>query len=157
MPMEPCTRRALSRRPRRDRDPRASDATRGALLAAEVTIPAGGGPPALHRHEAEEIYRVERGELALYLDDGAGGVRRTLARRDACIHIPGGRAHTIRNESDTEASAYVVFSPASQMEAFLRAAGALGAFGLAAEAVLARAKRSRAVADAADRARGAAA
>ena len=78
------------------RSPFASRATPrgGALLAAEVTIPAGGGPPALHRHDAEELYRVERGELALYLDEGSGRVRRTLATPGAVSHIPGGqRAH----------------------------------------------------------------
>ena len=26
-------------------------------------MPPGGGPPALHAHESEEIYRVERGTL----------------------------------------------------------------------------------------------
>jgi hypothetical protein len=38
------------------------------------------------------------------------------------VHIPGGAAHTIRNESDAEARALVVFSPGSEMEAFVRAA-----------------------------------
>jgi hypothetical protein len=57
-------------------------------------------------------------------------------------HIPGGRAHTIRNESDTDATAYVVFSPGSEMERFLRAADALGGDGPPApEAVLALAAR----------------
>ena len=39
------------------------------LLAAEVAIPAGGGPPAMHRHPSEELYRVEAGELAIYRED----------------------------------------------------------------------------------------
>ena len=40
-----------------------------ALLATEVTIPAGGGPSAMHRHPSEELYRVESGELAIYVED----------------------------------------------------------------------------------------
>jgi hypothetical protein len=41
------------------------------------------------------------------------------------VHIPGGRAHTVRNESAADATAYVVFAPGAQVEQFLRAAGAL--------------------------------
>ena len=119
-----------------------SAATRGALLAAEVTIPAGGGPPALHRHAAEEVYRLEAGELAIYLGSDSGEVRRLVAMPGSVNHIPGGVAHTIRNESDAEATAYVVFSPGDDMESFLRAAEALAGDGPpSAEAVMALAAR----------------
>ena len=106
-----------------------STATRGTLLAAVVRIPAGGGPPALHRHAAEEVYRLDAGELAIYLGDDAGEVRRVVAGPGSVNHIPGGVAHTIRNESDSEATAYVVFSPGGDMESFLRAADALAGDG----------------------------
>jgi oxalate decarboxylase/phosphoglucose isomerase-like protein (cupin superfamily) len=102
-----------------------SASTGGALLAAEVEIPAGGGPPLMHRHDPEEVYRLERGELALYVEDDDGHAERTVARAGDVVHIPGGRAHTVRNESAAEARAYVVFTPGTQMENFLRAAGAL--------------------------------
>jgi quercetin dioxygenase-like cupin family protein len=91
----------------------------GTMLAAEVTIPAGGGPPALHRHPSGELYRVQEGELALYLGD-----ERIRATAGAVVHIPGGAAHTVRNESDTEALAFVVFTPGTEMEGFVRAAAA---------------------------------
>jgi mannose-6-phosphate isomerase-like protein (cupin superfamily) len=104
-------------------------ATRGALLAIEVEIPVGGGPPALHRHAPEEIYRVERGALAIYVEREGGGVQRTLATPGDVVHIPAGLAHTVRNESGAEARAYVIFAPAAEMEGFLRAAGALAANG----------------------------
>jgi len=77
--------------------------TGGALLAVEVTMPPGGGPPGLHRHPSAELYRVDRGELAIYREDG-------------------GAAHTVRNESDADAHAHVVFAPGGEMEAFMRAA-----------------------------------
>lgn len=99
-----------------------SEATRGALLAAEVRIPPGGGPPAMHRHPPDEIYRGERGELAIYLERE----RIPLGPGDV-VHIPGGSAHTVRNESGEEARAYVVFSPGAEMERFVRAAAALEA------------------------------
>jgi oxalate decarboxylase/phosphoglucose isomerase-like protein (cupin superfamily) len=101
----------------------------GALLAAEVSLPAGGGPPALHRHAPEEVYRLERGELAIYLEDDEGDVRRISAQSGAVVHIPGGRAHTVRNESGTDALAYVIFAPGTEIERFLRAADDLAAQG----------------------------
>ena len=98
------------------------------LLAIDVHMPAGGGPPMLHRHEAAELYRIERGELALYLEED-GAVRRIAAAAGAVIHIPGGAAHTVRNESGADAAAYVVFTPGDAMERFIRAAGALAEAG----------------------------
>ena len=96
--------------------------TSEALLAAEVRMRPGGGPPAKHRHAAEEIYRGVRGEFAIYLEDE----RIALGPGDV-VHIPGGRAHTVRNESDGEALAYVVYSPGAEMERFVRAASELEA------------------------------
>jgi mannose-6-phosphate isomerase-like protein (cupin superfamily) len=95
-----------------------------AVLAAEVRIPPGGGPPALHRHDPDEVYRVERGTLALYTEEDGARERRELGPGDVA-HIPGGRPHTVRNESDGEVRAYVVFSPGLPMERFVRAAAAL--------------------------------
>jgi len=106
-----------------------SEESDGALTAAEVRIPPGGGPPMLHRHEPSELYRVERGELALYVEDGSGSVRRTVARPGTVVAIAAGREHTVRNESEAEASAFVVFTPGGQMERFFRAAGELGGDG----------------------------
>lgn len=116
--------------------------TGGALLAAEVRMPPGGGPPPLHRHAAEEVYRVDRGELTIHLEDADGDVERIPAGPGDVVHIPGGRAHTVRNESDAEARAYVVFSPASEIEQFFRAAAELSARGAPdIEEVLALARR----------------
>ena len=106
-----------------------SDQSDGAILAFDVRIPAGGGPPLLHRHGAFEIYRVERGELAFYLEDEHGDVQRAVVHSGAVVAIPGGREHTVRNESAAEARAFVMFAPGSEMQCFVRAAGELGADG----------------------------
>jgi mannose-6-phosphate isomerase-like protein (cupin superfamily) len=100
----------------------------GAVLAVEVRIPPGGGPPGLHRHDPAETYRVERGELAIYLGGAGVGddVERIVAGAGAVVHIPAGREHTVRNESGHEAAAYVTFVPGAPMEGFIRAAAALG-------------------------------
>jgi mannose-6-phosphate isomerase-like protein (cupin superfamily) len=99
--------------------------TSDALLAMEVRMAPGGGPPFLHRHDPEEIYRVERGTLTLHVEDGQGEIERHAAGPGDVVHIPGGRAHTVRNESEEEATAYVVFAPGAPMEGFIRAAAAL--------------------------------
>ena len=104
-----------------------STQTGGTVLAADVTMPAGGGPPVLHRHAPEEIYRGEAGEFAIYCEDDDGVVQRTPLARGDVVHIPGGRAHTVRNESTAEARAYVVYLPGEQMERFVRAVAQLSA------------------------------
>ena len=98
-----------------------SEASDDTLVACEVTIPAGGGPPALHRHPSAEVYRGEQGVLAVYLEDGDDVRRVALAPGDV-VHIPGGRSHTVRNESPFDARAYVTFVPGTEMERFVRAA-----------------------------------
>jgi mannose-6-phosphate isomerase-like protein (cupin superfamily) len=101
----------------------------GGLVVATVRMPAGGGPPALHRHAAAEIYRVERGEFALYVERDDGVVERRAARAGETVAIPGGREHTIRNESGADAVAFVVYAPGAEMEAFAIAAAGIGAEG----------------------------
>jgi quercetin dioxygenase-like cupin family protein len=96
------------------------DETGGQLLALDVTMPPGGGPPGLHRHAAAEVYRVLEGEFAVYLGD-----ERVVAPAGSVFHIAGGREHTIRNESDAPARGYVTFiGDAAPMERFLRSAAA---------------------------------
>ena len=97
--------------------------------AAVVRMPPGGGPPALHRHQPSELYRVERGEFTFYVEDADGAIERFSAGAGETIAIPGGREHTIRNESGAEAVAFVVYAPGAEMEAFVRAAARLDAGG----------------------------
>jgi mannose-6-phosphate isomerase-like protein (cupin superfamily) len=103
-----------------------SDQTEGEVLVFDVRMPPGGGPPMLHRHDAFELYRVRSGEFAFYLEGKDGAVTRTVAGPGAVVPIGSGLEHTIRNESDEEAEAVVIFSPGEPMERFARAAGELG-------------------------------
>jgi oxalate decarboxylase/phosphoglucose isomerase-like protein (cupin superfamily) len=118
-----------------------SQTTAGALLAADVTLPAGGGPPMLHRHEPAEVYRIEHGELTIYVEQDNGEVQRIATRPGSVVHIPGGRAHTVRNESDDEARAFVVFAPGTTIEHFIRQAATLATTGTKVEDVLALAEQ----------------
>ncbi|HEY6730631.1 MAG TPA: cupin domain-containing protein [Solirubrobacterales bacterium] len=106
-----------------------SERSNGAMVAYEVTFAPGGGPPMLHRHEDFELFRVEAGELAFYLEDEDGETARHLAAAGAVVAIPGGREHTVRNESASPARAFAVLSPGTGMERFARGAGELGAHG----------------------------
>lgn len=103
-----------------------SQETGGEVLVFEVAIGPGGGPPVLHRHDPFELYRVCSGELTIYSGGEDGVVRPTLVRAGESFPIAGGVEHTVRNESDEEATALVVFSPGEPMERFIRAAGDLG-------------------------------
>ena len=103
--------------------------TGGALFAVQVRMPPGGGPPVMHRHDPGEVYHVLEGEFAFYVGDGAGAVRRFTARVGEVVPLAGGVPHTIRNESDADAVAFVVHAPGPPMEGFTRAAAALAADG----------------------------
>lgn len=102
-----------------------SEQTDGEVAVCDVTIPPGGGPPMLHRHDPFELYLVRNGELAFYLEGDDGAVARTVAGPGTVVPIDGRLEHTVRNESDEDAEAVVVFSPGETMERFARAAGDL--------------------------------
>jgi mannose-6-phosphate isomerase-like protein (cupin superfamily) len=119
----------------------ASSETDGAIFAMEVAMPPGGGPPMMHRHRPAEIYRVDRGELTLYVENPEGTAERILAGPGEVVLIPANRSHTIRNESDAEAKAFAIFAPGDAIEGFFRAAGELASTGAPAmEEVLALAE-----------------
>jgi mannose-6-phosphate isomerase-like protein (cupin superfamily) len=102
--------------------------TGGALFAVEIRMPPGGGPPMLHRHAPGEVYYVLQGEFALYIGDRDAPdapVRRVIATVGDVVPLAGGTPHTIRNETETDAIAFVVHAPGEVMEGFSRAAAAL--------------------------------
>ncbi len=103
--------------------------TGGTIFAIEVRMPPGGGPPLMHRHEPGEVYHVLEGEFTFYVGDPRGEVRRVTATAGEVVPLVGGTPHTVRNESTSDAAAFVVHSPAAVMEGFCRAAAELAATG----------------------------
>jgi quercetin dioxygenase-like cupin family protein len=103
-----------------------SEASGGEVAVFDVTLPPGGGPPMLHRHDPFEAYRVTRGELTFYVEGEDGRVERSVAGAGTVVPIAPGVEHTVRNESEESAEAIVVFAPGEPMESFARAAGELG-------------------------------
>ena len=112
--------------------------TAGALFAVEVRMPPGGGPPLMHRHEPGEVHYVLDGEFTFYTGGADAPVQRLSATAGDVVPLAGGTPHTIRNESDSDAVAFVVHAPGPPMERFTRAAAALAVDGAPTiEAVLA--------------------
>ena len=92
----------------------------------------------MHRHDPGEVYHVLEGEFTFYVGGHGRAVRRLTATAGDVVPLAGGTPHTVRNESDADAVAFVVHAPGAPMEDFSRAAAALAADGSPSmEAVLA--------------------
>ncbi len=102
-----------------------SEQTNGDIFAVEIRMPPGGGPPLLHRHTPSEINYVREGEFTFYVGEPPSAVRRVTASPGNVVPLAGNTPHTIRNESSSDAVAFVVHSPAATMEGFSRAAAAM--------------------------------
>jgi mannose-6-phosphate isomerase-like protein (cupin superfamily) len=82
----------------------------------------------MHRHAPGEVYHVTQGELTFYVGEGAAA-RRITAGAGEVVPLHGGTPHTVRNESEADAVAFVVHAPGQTMEDFTRAAAAMAAGG----------------------------
>jgi mannose-6-phosphate isomerase-like protein (cupin superfamily) len=103
--------------------------TNGAIFAIQLRMHPGGGPPVMHRHDPSEVYYVIDGEFTFYIQDADGDVQRRTAKTGETVPLTGGIPHTVRNESATDAVAFVVHAPGGPMEGFLHAAAELAASG----------------------------
>jgi mannose-6-phosphate isomerase-like protein (cupin superfamily) len=96
----------------------------------------------MHRHAPGEVYYVLDGEFTFYTGGFGTPLRRITATRGQVVPLAGGTPHTVRNESEVDAVAFVVHAPGAPMENFSRAAADLAAEGeVSMEAVLAIAQR----------------
>ena len=82
-----------------------STETAGALFAVMVRMPPGGGPLVMHRHDPDEVYYVVDGQFTFYTGGPDTPVERFTAGPGQVVALAGGTAHTVRNESDADASA----------------------------------------------------
>lgn len=102
--------------------------TGGALFAVEVRMPPGGGPPMMHQHDPGEVYYVLDGEFTFYTGVEPE-IRRATARTGDVVPLAGATPHSVRNESDADAVAFVVHAPGAPMENFSRAVAELASMG----------------------------
>ena len=81
--------------------------TRGAFFLAEISVPAGGGPPPhIHEREDESFYLLE-GTLTIRV-----GETTIAALSGDSVFLPRGIVHTFKNSGSGNARALVVITPA---------------------------------------------
>ena len=81
--------------------------TGGAFFMAQVTVPAGGGPPAhLHTFEEESFY-IQQGTLTFQVGD-----QTMHASAGDFVHLPRGIRHSFKNTGNTEAKMLLTATPA---------------------------------------------
>jgi mannose-6-phosphate isomerase-like protein (cupin superfamily) len=103
------------------------EATSGKMLMLENTVPAGSGPPTLHRHHYAEIFYILDGQfeittLEAELDDTGSTVRTMIATKGDTVAIPSLAWHNFKNIGETSGKFLAVHSP-SGMEEFARKIG----------------------------------
>jgi mannose-6-phosphate isomerase-like protein (cupin superfamily) len=96
--------------------------TSGKLLVLEVTVPPGGGPPVLHRHEYSETFLFQEGEFEVSTVD-EDYVQSTLrVGTGDTVSIPSMAWHNFKNVGSAPGRFIAVHSPAL-MEDFMREIG----------------------------------
>ncbi len=91
--------------------------TGGAMMAGELTIPPGDGPPLhVHGNEDEAIYVLE-GKLVFRLGDDLHD-----SPAGTFVFIPRGKPHTFRNAGGEPARLFIIFAPAGMERFFERMA-----------------------------------
>lgn len=64
------------------------EATSGRLLVLEVTVPAGGGPPTLHRHEYVETFYFLEGTFEISTADSSYTLQTYAVEAGDVVSIP---------------------------------------------------------------------
>ena len=96
--------------------------TSGKLLVLEVTVPPGGGPPVLHRHEYSEVFLFQEGEFEVSTVDEDYELSTLRVGAGDTVSIPSMVWHNFKNVGETAGKFTAVHSPAV-MENFMREIG----------------------------------
>ena len=96
--------------------------TSGKLLVLEVTVPPGGGPPVLHRHEYSEVLLFQEGEFEVSSVDEDYKLTMDRVGAGDTVSIPSMVWHNFKNVGETTGIFTAVHSPAV-MEDFMREIG----------------------------------
>jgi mannose-6-phosphate isomerase-like protein (cupin superfamily) len=96
--------------------------TSGKLLVLEVTVPPGGGPPMLHRHEYSEVFLFQEGEFEVSTVDADYALSTVRVGAGDTVSIPSLVWHNFKNIGQTPGKFTAVHSPAV-MEDFMREIG----------------------------------
>ncbi len=90
--------------------------TSGKMLLLEVTVPAGGGPPVLHRHEYTEIFYFLEGEFEVSTADEALAVSTLRLKPGDTLSVPSKAWHNFKNVSNIPGKFLVIHSPPVMQE-----------------------------------------
>jgi mannose-6-phosphate isomerase-like protein (cupin superfamily) len=96
--------------------------TSGKLLVLEVSVPPGGGPPVLHRHEYSEVFLFQEGEFEVSTVDEDYTPSTSRVGPGDTVAIPSMVWHTFKNVGEVRGRFTAVHSPAV-MEDFIRRIG----------------------------------
>jgi mannose-6-phosphate isomerase-like protein (cupin superfamily) len=88
-----------------------SNDTSGKMLMLEVTVPAGGGPPVLHRHEYTEIFYFLEGEFEVRTADDEFVVSTLRLNPGDALSVPSRAWHTFKNVGNIPGKFLVIHSP----------------------------------------------
>ncbi len=82
--------------------------TNGKYFLSQAVIPAGDSGPPLHTHTNEdEGFYLKKGKLT-FLVNG----RKIVLKAGEYLNIESGEEHTWRNDSQSEAELFIIFTPA---------------------------------------------
>jgi len=96
--------------------------TSGKLLVLEITVPPGGGPPVLHRHEYSEVFLFQEGEFEVSTVDENYAQSTIRVGAGDTFSVPSMVWHNFKNIGETPGRFTAVHSPA-EMEDFIREIG----------------------------------
>jgi mannose-6-phosphate isomerase-like protein (cupin superfamily) len=96
--------------------------TSGKLLVIEVTVPPGGGPPVLHRHEYSEVFLFQEGDFEVNTVDDSYTPSTFRVGAGDTVSIPSMIWHNFKNVGEVPGKFTAVHSPAV-MENFMREIG----------------------------------
>jgi mannose-6-phosphate isomerase-like protein (cupin superfamily) len=99
-----------------------SDKTSGSTLVFEIRVPAGGGPPTLHRHEYSEVFYLLDGEFEISTLDADNHLQTVTLKAGDTVAIPSMAWHTFKNVGLTTGIFLAIHSP-PVMEELIHAIG----------------------------------
>ena len=96
--------------------------TSGRLLVLQVTVPPGGGPPVLHRHDYSEVFLFQDGDFEVSTVDENYVLDTIKVGAGDTVSIPSMVWHNFKNVGEVPGRFSAVHSPAV-MEDFMREIG----------------------------------
>jgi mannose-6-phosphate isomerase-like protein (cupin superfamily) len=99
-----------------------ADNSANSMLVVDARVPAGGGPPAIHRNPASKVFYFLEGSFDIYSVDSGQTINVFRVAPGDIVSIPAMQWHNIKNVGNTTGRYIGIHSP-PQMEPFIRDVG----------------------------------